>query len=95
MATPLMCPGVRDAATAAAQALVCPDPGHVGLLLCADDIAATGPSRAMAARLLPDVPWRGDAAYERDPYRALVDTRPARAVLAWHPRYRWRGSTDG
>jgi len=81
---------VRDAATAAARALVCADPGNASVLLCADDIAATGPGREMAARVLPEVPWRGGAEYDEDPYRALVDTALARAVLEWRPRYRWR-----
>jgi UDP-glucose 4-epimerase len=81
---------VRDAATASARALVCPDPRHIALLLCADDIAATAPGRELAARLLPEVPWRGGPEYDQDPYRALVDIRLARAVLDWQPRYRWR-----
>ncbi len=85
---------VRDAAIAAGRALVCADPGNTSVLLCADDVAATRPGRELAARVLPDVPWRGGAEYDDDPYRALVDTSLARSILDWRPRYSWRQSND-
>jgi nucleoside-diphosphate-sugar epimerase len=81
---------VRDVAAAAVCALTCPDPGHVTLLLCADDIASSKPSREMAAARHPEVPWRGGAVYETDPFTALVDNRKAKAVLGWQPHYTWR-----
>lgn len=81
---------IRDVAAAAVLALTCPDPGHVTLLLCADDISSDTPSRVMAAKIHPDVPWRGGPEYDADPYRALVDTRRAKAVLGWQPQYRWK-----
>ncbi len=81
---------VRDAAEAAYCALTCPDPGHVRLLLCAEDISATRPARELVERLLPRVEWRGGEEYELDPYRALIDTSRGRAVLGWRPRVRWR-----
>jgi UDP-glucose 4-epimerase len=81
---------VQDAASAAARAVVCADPGHVRLLICAEDAATSAPSREMAARVLPDVPWRGGDEYDREPYRALVDTRPAQTILDWRPKVRWR-----
>jgi nucleoside-diphosphate-sugar epimerase len=80
---------VRDVAAAAVLALTCPDPGHVTLLLCADDIASDTPSRAMAAKVHPDAPWRGGPEYEIDPFRALVDNSRAKAVLGWQPKYQW------
>lgn len=80
---------VRDVAAAAVCGLTCPDPGHVTLLLCADDINSDTPSREMAARLHPDVPWRGGAEYEENPFTALVDNSRAKAVLGWQPKYRW------
>ena len=83
---------VRDAAEAARCALVCPDPGHVTLLLCAEDIAAAAPSAELVKRLLPGVEWRGGSEYEREPYRALVRIDRAKAVLGWRPRVRWRGA---
>lgn len=85
---------VRDVAAAAVCALTCPDPGHVTLLLCADDISSETPSRDMAAKVHPDVPWRGGVEYEQDPYRALVDNRRAKAVLGWRPQYRWHNTTS-
>lgn len=84
---------VRDVAAAAVLALTCPNPGHVTLNLCADDIAATRPSREMAAWVHPDVPWRGGPEFDADPFRALLDNRRAKAVLGWQPRYSWRGQT--
>jgi UDP-glucose 4-epimerase len=79
----------RDVAAAAVLALTCPDPGHVTLLLCADDIASDTPSRQMAAKAHPDVPWQGGPAYESDPFKALVDASRAKHVLGWQPQYRW------
>ena len=82
---------VRDAARAALCALTCPDPGHVRLLLCADDISsATQSSRALAALIHPDVAWRGGPEYEKEPFKALIDTRRAKSVLGWTPRHKWR-----
>lgn len=81
---------VRDVAAAAVLGLTCPDPGHVRILLCADDIASETPSREAAARMHPDVPWQGGPEYEADPFKALVTTRLAKEVLGWQPRYRWR-----
>lgn len=79
---------VRDVATAFAAALTCPDPGHVRLLLCADEIAADRPAPEVAAEHLPSVPWR------RVPVPgsqiALVDASAAKAVLGWAPRFGWR-----
>lgn len=82
---------VRDVATAVELALKVPVTGHHRALLCAADIAATGPSLDMAARLAPDVTTRDTARYRADPWRALVDCPAAQAVLGWRPRYRWSG----
>ncbi len=81
---------VRDVAAAAILGLACPDPGHVALLLCADDIASDYPSREIAKKVLPDVPWVGGPEFDADPYRALVDNSLAKKVLGWQPQYRWR-----
>lgn len=81
---------VRDVAAAAVLALTCPDPGHVTLLLCADDIASDTPSRIMAAKVHPNVPWRGGPEYDANPFKALVDTSRAKQVLGWQPQYGWR-----
>lgn len=85
---------VRDAARAALCALTCPGAGHIRLLLCADDISsATQSSRALAAFVHPDIEWRGGAEYETQPFKALTDTRRAKAVLGWAPLYKWRAIT--
>lgn len=83
---------VQDVAAAAVLALTCPDPGHVTLLLCADDIASDTPSREMANKVHPEVPWHGGTDYEADPFKALVDNSKAKRVLGWQPKYTWRGA---
>ena len=79
---------VRDVASAFAAALDCPDPGHVRLLLCADEIASDRPTLDVVAEQLPAVPWRTGrpAAGSRI---ALADNSAAKAVLGWSPRYGW------
>ena len=67
----------------------CPDPRHEVLQVVAEDI----PSRAMSSRqwaehVLPHVSWRGEAEYDVDPYRALVD---GGRTIGWKPQYRWNG----
>jgi UDP-glucose 4-epimerase len=78
---------VLDVANAVELALARPIQGHARLLLCADEAWTTAPSRDMARRLLPDVPWRGGTEYESEPYRSLVDTTAARQLLGWKPRH--------
>jgi nucleoside-diphosphate-sugar epimerase len=86
---------VRDAASAGICALTCPDPGHVTLLLCADDISSAERTSSELVRALhPDVPWRGGDEYTIDPFRALLDTRRARQILGWKPRVSWREKRD-
>jgi nucleoside-diphosphate-sugar epimerase len=81
---------VRDLAAAIVRANECPDPGFARLLLCAGDISSSGEtSRELVSRLTPHPEWRGGAEYETDPFRALIDTRRARAVLGWSPRHAW------
>lgn len=82
---------VRDAAEAALRALLCHDPGHIVLSLCADDISsATQTSRELVQLLCPRVPWRGGCEYEREPFKSLIDTRRAKTILNWSPRHQWR-----
>ena len=85
---------VRDVAAAAVCGLTCPDPGHVTLLLCADDIASNYPSRTIAAKVHPHVPFRDAAAYAANPFKPLVDNRKAKAVLGWQPQYTWQGALE-
>ena len=85
---------VRDVARAAVLGLTCPDPGHVTLLLCADEINADRPSRELAYEVHPDVPWRGGPEYERDPQRALVSNQRAKDLLGWQPHYGWMGKEN-
>jgi UDP-glucose 4-epimerase len=80
---------VRDVAAAVECALRRPLSGHHRLLLTALDAWASAPSRQLARRLLPEVPWRGGAEYDVEPGRSLVDISRAARVLDWAPRYRW------
>jgi UDP-glucose 4-epimerase len=82
---------VRDLAEAITAALEHPGAGHVRLLVNAADISsAGGTSRELARAIHPGVPWRGGAEYDAEPYRALIDSGPARARLGWTPAVRWR-----
>ena len=82
---------VSDVAAAVACALACPDPGHVALGVNAPDVSSAElTSRELVAKLLPTVPWRGGDAFDRDPFRALMDTSRAQALLEWKARVRWR-----
>jgi nucleoside-diphosphate-sugar epimerase len=85
---------VRDVADAFAAALACPDPGHVRLLLCADDIADDHATFQVTREHIPDVPWR-EGEPPADSFRALVDTGLARSVLGWRPKYSWRRFRSG
>ncbi len=80
---------VRDVATATGCSLQPSVSGHHRLLLTALDAWTSAPSREMARRLLPAVPWRGGSEYVADPQRSLVDISRAVRVLGWTPRYRW------
>ena len=80
---------VRDLARSVLHALTCPDPGHVSLLLSAEDVAGDRPSTELVAASLPSVRWRGGPEYERDPFLSLLDARRARSVLGWAPEQRW------
>ncbi len=76
---------VRDLAEAVLCALTCLDPGHITALVIADDMASDEGARAIAARLLPDIPWRGP-----EDVTALVRCDVARDVLGWRPAISWR-----
>jgi nucleoside-diphosphate-sugar epimerase len=80
----------EDVADAFALALRCPDPGHVRLLLCADEIASARPTSELVAERLPGVPWRDGEALPVGSHAALVDCAAARQVLGWAPRRGWR-----
>lgn len=80
---------VRDVAGAVQRALDVPLAGHHRVLLCAADIAATGPSLVMAARFAPSVPVRDTARFKREPWHALFDCSAAARVLGWEPHCKW------
>jgi nucleoside-diphosphate-sugar epimerase len=80
---------VRDVAAAVECALAPSVTGHHRLLLTALDAWTSAPSRQMAHRLLPAVPWRGGSEYAAEPQRSLVDVSRAIRVLGWTPRYSW------
>jgi UDP-glucose 4-epimerase len=82
---------VRDVARAVRRALEVPLSGHHRLLLCSSDIAATGPTLAMAARFASSVPVRDAVRFDREPHRALFDCSAAARVLGWQPHYGWPG----
>jgi UDP-glucose 4-epimerase len=79
----------RDVAAAVDRALTVPAAGHHRALLCAADIAATGASLELAARLTPRVPVTDPGRYRTDPRAALIDCSAAAAVLGWRAAYQW------
>jgi UDP-glucose 4-epimerase len=81
----------RDVGAAVDLALTVPLRGHHRALLCAADIAGTGPSLELAARLAPGVPVTDSARYLADPCAALIDTRAAADTLGWQAAFRWSG----
>jgi UDP-glucose 4-epimerase len=81
----------RDVAAAVDLGLTVPLSGHHRVLLCADDIAGTGPSLDLAARLAPWVPVTDPERYLAHPYAALFDCRAAATALGWKPAYGWAG----
>ena len=82
---------VRDVAAAVDLALMVPVTGHHRVLLCAGDIAATGLSLELAARLTPRVPVADLGRYQADPRAALFDCSAAAAALGWRAAYLWSG----
>jgi UDP-glucose 4-epimerase len=82
---------VRDLSRACILALTCEVEGYACLLVTSADITTSGrTSRELAEFVMPDVEWRGDAAYEDEWFRSLVDIEPARRVLRWSPGHTWR-----
>ena len=82
---------VHDLARAVSSALRCENPGHIRLVVCADDISSERlTALELSAQLEPNVPWRDKGLHERDRYRTLVDNSPAKETLDWQPVYRWR-----
>ena len=80
-----------DVAEAVRCAVHHPFAGHAILHLSADDAAlAEQSSRAAARTIHPDVPWRGGAEYESQPFRTLLDNQRAKRTLDWHPRVTFR-----
>ena len=78
----------RDVAGAVLAALTCPDPGHLTALIVADDSSSATPPVELAARLHPNVPWRGPKPI--DPMASLVVCDRAKAALGWAPVHRWQ-----
>ena len=82
---------VRDLASACLHALTCEAEGDHAVLVAADDITTSGRgARELTELLHPQVEWRGGPVFDEDPYRSLIDTGRAKALLGWTPRYTWR-----
>lgn len=80
---------VRDVAKAAVLGLTCPDPGHTTILLCANQNNSDRPSRELAQKVHPDIPWRGGTEYDENPRLALVSNQRAKEILGWQPEHEW------
>lgn len=82
---------VRDLAEAVLAAIQAPIHEYHCLLVASDDITTSGRSSlALVHQLHPGIPWHGGTEYDLDPFKSLLDTRPAQRLLHWSPRYSWR-----
>jgi UDP-glucose 4-epimerase len=82
---------VRDLAQACVRGLACALDGFRCVAVASADLSTSGPtSREWAARVHPDVEWRGGPEYEADPYRGLIEIEEAHKLLGWSPEHSWR-----
>jgi UDP-glucose 4-epimerase len=82
---------LRDLTRACVRGLTADLEGFHCIGVAAGDISTSGPtSREWAARLHPQVEWRGGLQYQADPYRTLLDIEGARKLLDWEPEHSWR-----
>jgi UDP-glucose 4-epimerase len=84
---------VRDVCSAILLALRAQTLNHATMLLAATDTSVALPTITLIERCFPTTPWPGvsPSAYLHDqPYRSLVDTSAARALLGWQPQWSWR-----
>jgi nucleoside-diphosphate-sugar epimerase len=86
----------EDLARAFVAACFCPVPPgrYACVLVAAADVNSdshTGPE--LAALVHPTVTWRGDARYNTDPRRSLIESGPAVRLLGWQPQIRWTQRT--
>lgn len=79
----------RDFASSVAAALTCPDPGHVRLLIAAEDTCEDEPTSTLVQRHLPHVEWRDTGGYEGESRKGLICIDAARDALGWNPKYTW------
>lgn len=82
---------VRDVAEAVIMSLEAHLQGHHRFLICADDISsAEYDSVTLVRKLLPNVEWRGGEEYIKYPYKALLNTAPAKKLIGFSPKHAWR-----
>ena len=82
----------RDVAEAVVLSLAIPASGHQAFLLSSDTTQSRTPTRQLAERYYPHLPWRQDPdEYLRDnPYRSLLDCSLAKQLLNWKPKHSQR-----
>jgi len=87
--------GAFIANTDVAEAVRCsihnPFKGHAVLFISSDDAALAEQTSYQAAQSIhPEVPWKGGKEYDHQPFRTLLDNEPAKIILRWQPRVRFR-----
>jgi len=81
---------VRDLARACLAALDKTGCGFRSLHVASNDITTSGEtSRALVARLHPNVEWRGGDEYRKQPYETLLRNDLACQFLSWAPEHAW------
>lgn len=85
---------VRDLVGAIHLGLVRDFSGYHCCLASSDDITTSGrTSRELVDFVHPGIPWRGDDAYARQPYRTLVDNGGLKELLGWRSEHSWESET--
>ncbi|MDX1934956.1 MAG: NAD(P)-dependent oxidoreductase, partial [Capsulimonadales bacterium] len=80
---------MRDICDATIRSLTVEGISHEAFLLAADDTIVPFPTADLAARHLPEVPWRipPEEWFAENPTRGLLDCSAAKRLLGWQPRH--------
>ncbi|MBI5030675.1 MAG: NAD(P)-dependent oxidoreductase [Chloroflexi bacterium] len=86
---------VRDLADIVVRCLETEFNGYGCYLVASDDITTSGRTTAELARMVfPQVKWKTQADYEREPYRSLLDCHRAKETFGWKPQFSWKKFLD-
>ncbi len=82
---------VRDLSKAIVLSLDGEIKGFHKHLIASDDITTSGmTSMELVHKLMPQVEWRGNDEYVKEPYKSLLNTNAIKKLLKWSPKYSWK-----